>query len=185
MQKQLNQKLKNFFFGTAMIIAFVFVYIPHVSASEINETILVNLANQDRAMYGLPQLKQNPALYSAAREKAQDMLSHQYFEHYSPQGKSPWDFIHASGYNYEKAGENLAIDFATSEGINKAWMASTAHRANILKPEYEDIAIAVLSGKFEDHNTTVVVQMFGQPVNNNQFNINYFLSTIKNFILGF
>lgn len=118
----------------------------------------------------LKPLELNSQLYQAAQSKANDMLLNGYFEHYTPSGQSPWDFIHASGYLYLSAGENLAMDFATSEGIHKAWMNSPLHKRNILNPEYTQIGIATVSGYYVDHQTTMVVQIFGKPLNTSVMN---------------
>jgi len=42
------------------------------------------------------------------------MLQNNYFDHYSPSGKSPWDFIDSTGYYFQYAGENLAMNFFDS-----------------------------------------------------------------------
>ncbi len=189
--KILDNHAKNNFIYIAILLAFVYLSFNvlflsnKVFASEITESKLIQLVNQERRGKGLSELTLNPVLYFAAKAKANDMISRNYFEHYSPYGKSPWDFIHNAGYDYQKAGENLAMDFVTSEGIHNAWMASSTHKANILKPTYEDIGIAVIKGEFDNKNTTIIVQMFAQPISENQFSPNSLITTIRNFILGF
>jgi hypothetical protein len=42
-------------------------------------------------------------------------------------------------------------------------MDSPTHRANILNTEFTEIGIAVGSGKIRGANTTLMVQLFGQP----------------------
>ena len=60
---------------------------------------LIDLANKERSVNNLSNLKPNKALEKAAYAKALDMYNHQYFEHYSPQGRSPWQFIAEANYN--------------------------------------------------------------------------------------
>ena len=123
---------------------------------------IMSLTNQTREEYGLRPLLFSPKLALAAERKAQDMMEKGYFAHYSPEGISPWYWILDSGYNYYFAGENLAIRFATAEGVNEAWLASAAHRANILSKDFTDIGVAVLTGNFGGEGiVTLVVQMFG------------------------
>lgn len=50
------------------------------------------------------------------------------------------------GLSYKYAGENLAKDFKSDEEIQKAWMASPTHRANILKEQYNYIGIGRACG---------------------------------------
>lgn len=131
-------------------------------ASDISISRLFSLTNQKREESGLQSLKLNEELSKAAEEKAKDMLANDYWSHNNPQGKSPWDFIISSNYKYLYAGENLAKDFANSDGVVSAWMKSPTHRENILQDKYEDVGFAVLNGRLNGEETTLVVQMFGK-----------------------
>lgn len=130
-------------------------------ASDITAEMVIKLTNKARQSAGVAELKKNDLLTKAAQQKAEDMLDKDYFAHVSPQGKSPWDFIEGAGYDYHFAGENLAINFTNSEEQQKAWMESELHRKNILNPEYEEIGVAVRSGKIDGEKTIVTVQEFG------------------------
>jgi hypothetical protein len=130
-------------------------------ASEITTSNIIYLTNQARSSGDLNTLNENAKLDSAALAKANNMFELQYWDHYGPNGESPWQFIKAAGYDYVYAGENLAKGFRTAEGVQEAWMASTTHRANIMSANYEDIGIAVVTGVLEGSQTILVVQMFG------------------------
>lgn len=91
------------------------------------------------------------------------MLEKNYFAHFSPEGVSPWHWLKTVGYDYSLAGENLAIGFLDSKEVHQAWLESSSHRKNILNPKYQEIGMAVLKGKFQDKEVTVVVQFFGTP----------------------
>ena len=117
----------------------------------------------DRARVGLGELKINATLGKAAEIKVQDMLNKNYFSHVSPDNKTPWDFIKNVGYKYLAAGENLAIDFPTAEGVNEGLMNSPTHRANILNKLYTEIGVSVGYGIFEGRETILVAQYFGKP----------------------
>lgn len=131
-------------------------------ASDISIERLFTLTNKKREEEGLAPLKVDPNLSMAAQKKAQDMLSNDYWAHNSPQGKTPWDFILSSDYKYIYAGENLAKDFANSDGVVAAWMKSPTHRENITQPKYENVGFAVVNGRLNGEETTLVVQMFGK-----------------------
>lgn len=135
--------------------------IPQTYASEITSSNIISLTNQTRSAYGLNTLSNNAKLESAALAKANNMFELQYWDHFGPNGESPWQFIKAAGYNYVYAGENLARGFRTSEGVHEAWMASPTHKANIVSPNYEDIGVSVVIGVLEGSQTILVVQMFG------------------------
>jgi len=133
-------------------------------ATDIHVEQLLNDTNSQRAALGLTPLTLNAQLSAAAAQKASDMLAKDYWAHNSPTGATPWDFISGSGYHYVVAGENLAKNFTTSQAVVDAWMASPTHKENIVKPGYRDIGFAVVNGKINGEDTTLVVQMFGSTV---------------------
>ena len=130
-------------------------------ATDIRVDQLLKETNAQRQAAGLAPLTYNVTLSQAAAAKAQDMFANKYWAHNSPQGKTPWMFIQAAGYKYTVAGENLAKNFATSQGVIDAWMASPTHKDNIMKPSYRDIGFAIVNGVLAGEETTLVVQMFG------------------------
>ena len=132
-------------------------------ASSITPSEVVNKTNEERAKLGLPALVVNANLTQAALAKGQDVFTDQYWAHVAPDGKQPWDFMKENGYIYVVAGENLARDFADTGGMMGAWMDSPTHRANIINSRYSEIGIAVIDGKLQGTETTLVVQMFGAP----------------------
>ena len=125
---------------------------------------IIALTNGKRAQSGLGALSFNSQLSQAASAKVQDMYAADYWAHNSPSGKTPWNFISASGYRYLYAGENLARDFSDASSVVEAWMASPSHRSNILDDHFKEIGVAVASGDLEGREVVLVVQMFGTPV---------------------
>jgi hypothetical protein len=134
-----------------------------VRAAEQNAATVVALTNQARAQKDLEPLAINGQLAKAALDKAKDMLRHDYFAHTSPQGVTPWDWFDKSGYDYKYAGENLAMGFINLTDQQQAWMNSTEHRQNILNPNYQDIGVAVVSGKINGAESMLTVEEFGAP----------------------
>ena len=130
-----------------------------VKANEI-----IALTNIYRQQNGLSGLQTNPRLTQAAINKAKDLISGQYFDHTSPGGKIFSDWIKEVNYKYFYVGENLAIDFTSSTVIFDAWLNSPKHKENIVKPQYQEIGVAVIKGKFKNRPTLVVVQLFGTRV---------------------
>jgi uncharacterized protein YkwD len=133
-------------------------------ASSISQSKLVQLTNQERSKAGLMMLTENTQLDKAAQLKGQNMFKENYWAHYAPSGYSPWHWFDEEGYAYSLAGENLARDFDTSQGVIAGWMNSPSHRANLMKPEYQEIGMAVVNGTLQGRETTLVVQLFGTPV---------------------
>lgn len=130
-------------------------------ATDIHVEQLLAGTNAQRAAAGLAPLTLNSALSAAAANKASDMFAKNYWAHNSPTGSTPWDFIVGAGYHYTVAGENLAKNFSDSGSVVNAWMASPTHRANIVKPNYQEVGFAVVNGTLNGEETTLVVQMFG------------------------
>lgn len=131
--------------------------------SSISIDEVVRATNEARASSGLKPLSYNEKLADAARRKASNMFSENYWAHNSPSGKSPWTWFKEAGYNYVFAGENLAKDFGDTSRMMNAWMASPTHKDNIINSKYTEIGIAVVPGTLEGRETVLVVQLFGTP----------------------
>jgi len=162
----LNGKLLNLYLILILIlkiftIPLFFSISKTVFFADIAKTALIEFLNSERKNRGLAPLSENPALDKSAYLKAKDILEKNYFSHLSPEGISPWYWFKVAGYDYQFAGENLAIGFLDSKEVHEAWMKSPSHRQNILNPNYKEVGIAVLKGKFNGNEVYVVVQHFG------------------------
>jgi uncharacterized protein YkwD len=135
-----------------------------LSSFEIFTIEQLNIAvNKRRIEKKLKPLKLNTSLLSAAKSKATDMSSKQYFSHISPVDGTKWsDFINKSGYDYQQAGENLAHGFDDVAEMVQAWMDSPSHRENILNPEVDETGFGYQYGKLNGVSTYYVVQVFGK-----------------------
>ncbi|MEK7072028.1 MAG: CAP domain-containing protein [Patescibacteria group bacterium] len=149
---------------TLVTVIFIYHNITSVDNIEANALELINMTNNYRKELGLSELIPNPRLTQAAVNKAQDLLTKQYFAHNSPEGKKFSEWIKEVSYKYFYVGENLAIDFNNNQEIFQAWLDSPSHRENIIKPQYQEIGIAVLEGKYKNRETTMVVQLFGSRI---------------------
>jgi hypothetical protein len=152
---------KGFF--SALVLS-SFLLVSQVSAADITSDGVIKLVNKARNEAGVPVLVKNSLLQKAAAEKAHDMFEQNYFAHISPSGKTPWDFITQAGYDYQLAGENLAINYTDLKEQQNAWMDSPLHRKNILNPDFSEIGVAVEVGVIDGHKTIVTVQEFGARV---------------------
>ena len=169
-----NEYRPHFFreISIAIILTIVFIIVS-ISASSayvlqntevgkgIVSRVLIDLTNQERDNRQLPLLSYNSLLEKASYLKAEDMSSMGYFSHNSPTGVTPWHWFDVVGYDYQYAGENLAVNFSNSEEVSQAWMNSPLHRDNILNPNFKDIGISMRDANYENKNTIFVVQMFG------------------------
>ena len=131
----------------------------NITSSELLEGL-----NTERQKNGVKELEYSEQLSAAAYLKAQDMLAKQYWAHNAPDGTTPWQWLGKVNYNYAYAGENLAKNFTSATATTAAWMASPAHRKNMLDERYADIGFAVIDGELQGTSTKLVVAMFGAPM---------------------
>jgi uncharacterized protein YkwD len=109
------------------------------------ENLAVKLTNAQRAQHGCSALRVDVHLVTAARQHSRDMRVRHYFDHNTPDGKTPWDRIKADGYSQPGA-ENIAMGYATSQAVVNGWMNSPGHRANILNCSLKAVGIGVEYG---------------------------------------
>lgn len=127
------------------------------------EQEIVDRCNQIRAAHGLPTLKTHPRLLEAARQHSSEMLELGYFGHTSP------------SRDYRRLRDRLLMsrhfDLTFGENIYKcrgydepdlarkavdAWMASPAHRKNLLNPRFNRIGVGVVG----EGDTFLFTQVF-------------------------
>lgn len=134
-------------------------------ATEMSSGNLLSATNQQRANSGVATLTLNSKLSQAAQAKANDMVERDYWSHNTPDGKEPWTFISQAGYSYQKAGENLAYGFATSNQTVTGWMNSPSHKANMLDSAFTEVGFGYKNGDNyqSSGNQTVVVAMYAKP----------------------
>ena len=102
----------------------------------------VLLLNAARKAEVLEPLKVNLLLSRLAADYALDMNRRNFFAHFDPDGKDPFDRMAAIGIDYPNAGENIALS-PDVETAHKMLMDSPLHRENIMQPKYTEIGIGV------------------------------------------
>jgi len=146
-----------------LLLSLFALYATLAMAAPITAENVEDLVNEERTSRGISPLNVNQSLDDAAQKKSADMIGRNYFDHYA-YGLTPWAFISNENYDYLYAGENLAMDFNTAEGMVSAWMASSSHRKNILNPDFSEIGVGVVKGEFIDNSgqreTEMVTNLF-------------------------
>lgn len=120
------------------------------------ELEVLRLVNVERQKVGVSPLQADSHLSYIAYMKSKDMSDLGYFAHQSPTYGSPFEMMESFGYQFVRAGENLARNFTSPAAVVNAWMGSPGHRENILNPNYDYIGI----GLFNNHWT----QLFSSKV---------------------
>ena len=147
------------FLVQSVFLSTVFFQIENLAS--VLPSVLVFVTNEERQLAQIPELQTSEKLTFAAQMKANDMAQKGYFAHTSPEGHTPWFWLQASGYDYEKAGENLAVNFVDSHDVVDSWMDSPTHKANIVNEKYREIGIATATGEYDGREAIFVAQFFG------------------------
>ena len=156
--------LKGLVFLFVLLFPSVVFVMPDVLAEEEEKLLL--LTNSLRQEQGIAPLAPLVPLHVSSREKALDMANLQYFSHTSPRAYELGHFLSEAGYNYDVAGENLAMGFSSAEEIFSAWMNSPSHYANLVDPEFTQFGVSVENGFFDNVSTVYVAEHFGTPKTN-------------------
>jgi len=119
--------------------------IDHAVVDSSLEIKMIQLVNEDRTEHGLAPLKRDAELTKVARQHSKDMFMRGYFSHITPDGKDPFDRMHADDIHFLTAGENIALA-QTISIAQYGFMHSPGHRANILNPAFGHIGIGILDG---------------------------------------
>ncbi|MCB9849278.1 MAG: CAP domain-containing protein [Phycisphaerales bacterium] len=129
--------------------------------STLIEEVLAKV-NEVRAANKLEPLVIDPLLSAVADDFACEMITDRFLAHTNPTDEvSPGERLTTAGYIYYAMGENLAAGQASADEVVADWLASDAHRANILSPEWREVGIAVREG---GEHGWYWVQEFADPV---------------------
>ena len=107
------------------------------------ERQLLHSVNQERKTHGLPALRSDMALASAARKHAQKMAARGTASHQLPGEPNQLARAKAAGAHFSWLSEN--VDEGTSAStIHQSFMKSPLHRANILDRDMDSIGIGIV-----------------------------------------
>ncbi len=109
---------------------------------------LVNDARRRGGICGAQRFAAAPALpgtTSSVRRPsrtASDMAVHDYFDHADRRGAVVAERARRHGYPWRVIGENIAAGQGSAQQVVAGWLASPGHCANILSPEFKEMATA-------------------------------------------
>ncbi len=124
---------------------------------------LVRRLNEERAAQRIPPLRAQPRLDRVAQDYAERMLREGFYEHHDPSGASVLERVQAIGYSFSAVGENLASGQFTAEQVFDGWLASPAHRENLLDRDFREVGHGVAHGKGAAGWQVLWVQVFATP----------------------
>lgn len=139
----------------AVLLALLATLLPapaHAQSTARYEDQARSLTNSKRDNHDLRALKKGACVQKAARRQAQKMADKDTMFHQDLGSV-------LQRCNLESIGENVAAGYPTGRAAVKAWMKSPGHRANILKPGYRLLGMAV---RRADDGTKYACQVFGR-----------------------
>jgi uncharacterized protein YkwD len=105
--------------------------------------VLLATINAERRAKHERLLRLDARLCRIAFEHAAEMARNHYFDHFSLDGRSPFERMRAGNYRFGYAGENLALDVDARAASQALWNSSE-HRSNLLEPHYAHVGIAAV-----------------------------------------
>lgn len=128
-----------------------------INSGNISVDELYNLTNAERAKAGSPAVRLVPTLTASSKERCDDMVAKNYFDHTSPTGEHSYESIQRHTY-YDLAGENIASGYNSAQEVIQAWLNSPSHKEAMLEPRYTAIGFSVCkSESFVNRGPALVV----------------------------
>ncbi|SHK43259.1 Cysteine-rich secretory protein family protein [Selenomonas ruminantium] len=125
-----------------LVFSVLFMLASSAMASDLACEVL-DYVNAERQEAGLQPLAMDEGLAVISETRARE--AGVYFAHQRPDGRCAQSVMEDVPYSW--FGENLAVSTdAEAAEIVQAWMASPAHRANILNRHYTKMGIACTKG---------------------------------------
>jgi uncharacterized protein YkwD len=116
---------------------------PTTTGLSADESLMLSMVNQERVKAGLPPYSVDMGLVNLARQKSQDMVQNNYFNHTSPTYGSAYDMEKKAGVTARVMGAENIAKAATTERAHQLLMNSSDHKANILNPLHDIIGIDI------------------------------------------
>jgi uncharacterized protein YkwD len=116
------------------------------------ENAMICMHRWARAQQNVSGLHLSKKLQAASRRKARDIQRCGQFSHYAC-SRNPFYWEQRVGFfrGAYGAGENLALTFGPNTTVRSAmnlWLNSTEHRQNLLAPQYREVGISLVTGRF-------------------------------------
>jgi uncharacterized protein YkwD len=142
--------------GIASII-FLLSILPVLASDSSAQRTLFAALNRERKEQGLPALKWNETLATAAQEHADAMARHNLVSHTLPGEPSLASRATKAGARFSWISENV-VQSSSAEGAHEQFVQSANHRANILDSDMDSVGVGVA----ERHGQLFVVEDFAK-----------------------
>jgi uncharacterized protein YkwD len=112
------------------------------NTAELQAQLVADI-NATRADHGLPTLRMNSALTTAAQRHACDNAKRKSTSHVSSDGSRLQGRLRRAGYQFALANENTGRGFTSAARAMQWWMNSPHHAENILMNGTQDIGVGI------------------------------------------
>jgi uncharacterized protein YkwD len=148
----------------SLLVAFAVLaaLVPAASARSTRAytSALVQAINGARAANGLPPLRVDNRLSTAARGQSEYLAAKGLLDHTGPDGSNVLQRLVRLGFRGNMAGEDLAAGMGPAATV-QAWLASPMHRMNLLSPQYRMLGVGVATGSLGGMTAPFVTADFG------------------------
>jgi uncharacterized protein YkwD len=148
-------RIRTLFMAIA-IIALCWSAFGQTAAPRVERQLLTSI-NEERHAQGLPSLRWDEALATAARRHAEVMAEHGSAQHAFPGEPSLSARVKQAGAHFAWLSENV-IHGSSPQLIHAQFIKSPSHRANILDKDMDSIGVGVV----EQGGGLFVVEDFSQ-----------------------
>ena len=98
----------------------------------------------------------NETLYRSALSHARDMDQHNFFDHYSSDGKNVGERLDGFGYNWVHIGENIGTGQRSFSEVLQDWINSPSHCEMLMNPNVKEMGVAKYRSYWVQHFGTQV-----------------------------
>lgn len=116
----------------------------------------------EQAFAATTALAWNAALGAAAEAHSRAMANGNFFAHLDRDGRTPGDRAELAGYPGRLVGENIAAALDAPAKVVAGWLASPAHCANLMNPDFSELGAAYASDPQSDAGIYWTA-LFGAP----------------------
>jgi uncharacterized protein YkwD len=137
--------------GNAVVASSAGATTPSAAVANVYADKVLGLMNIERAAHGLPLLRMNAQLESAAHRHNLRMAAYNTMSHLLPGESTLGVRVSAAGYNWRNIGENVAYTsnwclagaYSLQQLMYNERSPNDAHRRVILNPVYRDVGVDI------------------------------------------
>jgi uncharacterized protein YkwD len=133
-----------------------------VSAADSDPRELLAGANRARQAAGAGPLAEDPLLDAVALERSQELAASRRVGHRAAVGETVFELLQRRGVSFSSAAENVAWSAGPAERAAddalQSFLASPAHRANLLNPRFSAVGVGLVSLDDETYLALVLVE---------------------------